>query len=129
MWSRLTDSSKSRCRPVDSRGLDALYSAADRPPGQRTIRLALVTIPCSCARTMPSFTDGVRPKSSAVTISVRMSSTTAGRLPQQNLVLAHILGTVRDQADQLEARGERLLDVAARVKRSAGVRPGHLGLR
>src|SRR5205085_7925366 len=39
------------------------------------MRLALVTIPCSNASTIPRFTPGDRPKSSAFTMSIRVPGT------------------------------------------------------
>ena len=59
-----------KCRPSDIRGA---RSAAARIPraaeASRTITVADVTIPPSCASRVPALTPGERPKSSALTIS------------------------------------------------------------
>ena len=63
----------------------ARSAAASCRGRKRTIRLALVRMPCSCARTTPAFTPGLRPKSSALTISMRSvigsPACAAGRRP------------------------------------------------
>src|SRR6188474_2909693 len=57
--------------PIASPGCAAAIEAASCAAGWRTIRLALVTMPSSCARTMPAFTPGERPRSSALTMRKR----------------------------------------------------------
>src|SRR4051812_49373676 len=48
------------------------HAAAGGASGQQTRRLALVTTPCSCASATPRLMPGLRPKSSALTISLRV---------------------------------------------------------
>ena len=58
-------------RPTESSGCSRAYSAASDAAGRFTIRLALVTIPRSCASTIPRLTPRLSPKSSALTMSSR----------------------------------------------------------
>src|SRR5215211_1725758 len=57
--------------PNPSPGCPLAADAASAATSERTIRLALVTIPSTCARSTPRLIPGLRPKSSAFTISRR----------------------------------------------------------
>src|ERR1017187_6129040 len=62
-----------RCRPTPSCGFSFASFTASAKPGSLTIKLALVKMPSRCARMTAAFTEGERPKSSALTISRRFS--------------------------------------------------------
>src|SRR5581483_1453355 len=60
-----------KCNPTPSRGCAFAKATASSNAASFTIRLAVVRMPSVCARMTASLMDGVRPKSSALTISRR----------------------------------------------------------